>query len=160
MEYFIVRVDETNYSMFDDMVFCRIHGREKNRSEQAEMTDFDAIYETLHHENLYVFAAQLGDRFIGWISAVYIPKVGRTNGKGHLFIDELYVNPVYRRKGIAKSLMEKADILSKEINALGLRLYVNIANDEAISLYEQCGYKQQGEALFMDKEWQGLDTTE
>ena len=154
MEYVIVRVDRNNYSMFDDMVFCRIHGRERSGCEQVETSNFELVYGTLNNENLYVFAAQLGEKFIGWISVVYIPKVGRTNGKGHLFIDELYVNPAYRKKGIAKALMEKADTLSKEIKALGLRLYVNSTNDDAISLYEQCGYKNQGEALFMEKEWQ------
>ena len=152
-EYTIVRVTKDNYAMFDDMVFCRIHGRERSTCKRVETPNFDAVYEALDNENLHVFAAQLGGKFIGWISAVYIPKVGRTNGKGHLFIDELYVNPAYRKKGIAKALLEKADILSKEIGTLGLRLYVNIANDAAISLYEQCGYKSQGEALFMDKEW-------
>jgi ribosomal protein S18 acetylase RimI-like enzyme len=139
MEYSIVKVDRDNYQMFNDMVFQRINGREKNEAERVETQNFDTIYETLNNENLFVFAALFEDKFVGWISLVYIPKVGRTNGKGHLFIDELYVDPAYRNKGVAKALVKKGDVLSKGINALGLRLYVNTANDDAISLYEQCG---------------------
>jgi ribosomal protein S18 acetylase RimI-like enzyme len=154
MEYSIVKVDRDNYKMFDDMVFFRINKRERTEQEQAEIQSSDTVYEVLDSENLYVFAAQSEDKFIGWISLVYIPKIGKSNGKGHLFIDELWVNPAFRKKGIANGFMKQADVLSKEINALGLRLYVNTTNDEAIALYEKCGYTSKfGTALFMEKEW-------
>jgi len=139
--------------MFDDMVFQRINGREKAEHERAEVQNFGIVYETLDNENLFIFAASVEDKFVGWISLVYIPKVGRTKGKGHLFVDELWVNPTFRRKGIARVLMAEADALSKELNTLGLRLYVNTANHEAISFYQTCGYAKQGEAFFMDKQW-------
>lgn len=151
MEYAIVRVDRENYPKFDEMVFGRIHGREKTDRERGTAQDFDAVYEALGNGNLFVFAASAEGTFIGWISLVYIPKVGRTKGKGHLFIDELWVSSPFRRKGIADALMAKADALSKEQNMLGLRLYVNTANHEAISFYQTCGYAKQGEALFMEK---------
>lgn len=48
--------------------------------------------------------------------------------------------------------MEKADAISKELNTLGLRLYVSVDNDDAILLYKKCGYGNQHEALFMEKE--------
>ena len=151
MEYAIVRVNRDNYWMLDDLVFYRINGRGKNASERAETPNFDAAYESLENENLSVFAAWLDDKLIGWISVVYIPKVGRTMGRGHLFIDELYVMPAYRKQGVAKALMEKAEQLSQDIGALGLRLYVNRANAAANALYKKCGYQTRGEALFMEK---------
>ena len=152
MDYSIVRVNKSNYQMFDDMVFFRINGCE--RTEPAEIQNFDMVCEALDNKNLYVFAAQWKNKFIGWISVIYIPKIGKTNGRGHLFIDELWINPAFRKKGIANALMKQADALSQEINTIGLRLYVNTANDEAISLYEKCGYASKlGTALFMEKEW-------
>ena len=153
MDYAIVRVAKANYPLFDDMVFFRIHGRERNRQEFAESKNFDAVYQTLDDKNLHIFAVLLDGEFVAWISAVYIPKVGRTNGKGHLFVDELYVSPAYRQRGLAKALLERAELLAKEIGALGLRLYVNTDYAEAIALYKKCGYSTQGEALFMNKEW-------
>lgn len=154
MEYSIERVNRENYQLFDDMLFCRINGRKKNEHERAEVRNFDAVYITLENQNLHVFAVLIADKFVGWISLVYIPKIGRTNGRGHLFVDELYVHPAYRKQGLARALLEQADVLSKEMNTLGIRLYVNTAYNEAISLYERCGYEHRGEALFMDKEWE------
>ena len=152
LEYAIVRVDRTNYPLFDHAVFQRVNGRERTEHERAEVQNVDTIYKALGNENLFVFAASTEDQFVGWISLVYMPKIGRTNGKGYLFIDELWVAPAYRRKGIAHALMAKAEALSKEMNTLGIRLYVNTANHEAISLYQTCGYTKQGEAFFMEKE--------
>ena len=153
MEFSIVRVCRENYLMFHDMVFERVHGREKTEDERKEICDFDLAYAALDNDGLYVFAALAENRFIGWISIVYIPKVSWTSGKGHLFIDELWVNPAFRRKGIANALLAQADSLSREMDTLGLRLYVAADNDEAISLYERAGYENRfGAALFMEKE--------
>jgi ribosomal protein S18 acetylase RimI-like enzyme len=152
MEYSIEKIDETNYPLFDDMVFFRINGRERNADEQMRARIDAGVYKTLKNKNLYIFAAKTDNKFIGWISLVYIPKVGRTNGRGYLYVDELWVNPAYRKNGIAYSLMEKGNIISNELDTLGLRLYVNTDNDEAFSLYKKCGYKVQRNAIFMEKE--------
>jgi len=149
--YSIVRVEKDNYAMFEAMVFYRLYGRERSKCEQVEAANFDAAYAALDHEHFYVFAAQADDKFVGWISAVCIPKIGRTEGRGHLFIDELYTDPGYRRRGIAKSLMRQAEVLARELDTLGLRLYVNTENAEAVAFYEACGYMREGEALFMAK---------
>jgi len=140
--------------MFDDMVFFRINERERSEQERAEARHFDMVYEVLDKPNLHVFAAQSGDRFVGWISIVHIPKISRANGRGHLFIDELWVNPACRKQGIASALMRQADALSDEIDTLGARLYVDPTNAEAVSLYERCGYGRKfGAAILMEKEW-------
>lgn len=154
MEYSVVKVNRDNYHMFDDMVFFRINQRERTEQERAGIQEFDTVYQVLDNPNLFVFAAQLGNQFVGWISIVYIPKISRANGTGHLFIDELWVSPAFRRQGIANALMEKADALSRDMNTSGVRLYVNTDNDTGISLYEASGFERQyGTALFMEKEW-------
>jgi len=154
MEFSITRVNRDTVQLFDDMVFQRINERERSDNERKEMHDFNPIYEALDNENLYVFAAQVKDKFVGWISIVYIPKISRTNEKGHLFIDELWVNPAFRKQGIANALMEQAEALSKE-KALGLRLYVDPTNEEAVSLYKKFKYDFKfGTARFMEKEWE------
>ena len=153
MEYTIVKVNIDNYPMFDDMVFWRVNKRERNEMEQKEIRDVVSVNSALNNENLYVYAAQSDDKFIAWISIVYIPKISWTGGKGHLFIDELWTHPDFRGKGIAYKLMKKAEVLSKEMNTLGLRLYVNPDNEAAVSLYKKLEYKNRAETLFMDKEW-------
>jgi ribosomal protein S18 acetylase RimI-like enzyme len=154
MEHNIVRINKDNYHMFDDMIFYRKNERYKNENELKEKQNFNSYYQDLESTNLYVFAVQSEEKFVGYISIVYLPKIGRGNGRGYLYVDELWVNPNFRRKGIANALMKKADILSKKMNTLGLRLYVSADNPEGISLYEKCGYENNyGPSLFMEKEW-------
>jgi len=156
MDYTIVRVTRYNYALFDDMVFFRMNDRERTPEEQSEPRDFGAVFAALNEKNLRVFAAQVGDRFVGWISAVYIPKVGRYNGRGHLYIDELWTAPAFRRHGIAYALMNEAERVAREMTAAGLRLYVGDDNPGALALYVKCGYRDRGsDAHFMDKEWDG-----
>lgn len=150
----IIKVDNQNYSMFDDMVFWRLNERERTTIEKAEAAgkDFRDVYLALVNPNLFVYAALDGDKFVGWISVVYIPKVGRLNGLGHIYVDELWVEPTYRNQGVAKKLMEKADELLNSTSSAGIRLYVNTENPNAKMLYEKCGFSESGSAYFMEKD--------
>jgi GNAT superfamily N-acetyltransferase len=150
----IVRINKDNYHMFDEMVFYRGHERYKNTNEQMEELDFTQHYKALKIQTFYAFAAHFEAKFVGYIFLNYLPKIGTTNGRGWLFVDDLWVNPNYRRKGIARALMEEADTLSKELDTLGLRLYVNTDNSGGVDFYEMCGYKQKfGTSMLMQKEW-------
>jgi ribosomal protein S18 acetylase RimI-like enzyme len=80
-----------------------------------------------------------------------MPKIGKWNGRGHVYVDELWIAPPFRGKGLAKALMKKADNLKRDLDAAGLRLYVNINNPTAKKLYESCGYQEDGQAYFMEK---------
>jgi ribosomal protein S18 acetylase RimI-like enzyme len=148
----IVKVNKDNYAMFEEMVFFRINERDKNAEELKEAQDFSEAYETLENTNIYVYAAKLANKFIGWIAIVYIPKI-KPNCNGYLYIDELWVHPNYRKKGIAAALMKKADMICQEMNISGLRLYVGTTNEAGILLYTKCGYESKfGEALLMEKD--------
>lgn len=50
-------------------------------------------------------------RYVGWISLIYMPKAGKWNGHGHIYVDELWIEPSFRGQGLAKALMRKADEL-------------------------------------------------
>lgn len=153
-EYKIIKVDNQNYSMFDDMVFWRINRRERTYTEKLEAANnnFNDICLALENPNLYVYAALDKDKFVGWISIIYMPKVGKLNGLGHVYVDELWVEPTYRKQGIAKKLMKKADELLNTTASAGIRLYVNSENPKAKMLYEKCGFSESGIAYFMEKD--------
>jgi len=88
---------------------------------------------------------------------VYIPKVGSLKAPGYFFIDELWTQPEYRRFGIAYALMSRAEEISREAGAIGMRLYTGSDNAAARALYEKCGYKNLGcDACFMQKEWNNI----
>lgn len=48
--------------------------------------------------------------------------------------------------------MKKAEEQMAKQNAAGCRLYVNQNNPTAKKLYKSCGYKEQGQAIFMEKQ--------
>ena len=149
MDYSIERISEHNYCAFDDMIYWRENGIER---EPCVKPVSERMRNELANPNLYVYAVKVENRFVGWISLVYIPKIGsRWNGHGHVYVDELWVEPHYRSRGYAKALMQKADELKAELDATGIRLYVNVNNPAAHSLYERCGYQQDGQACFMEK---------
>ena len=149
LNYAIEKININNYSMFDDMVFWREHGKERSPSQ---ISISEHMKNELSKPDLYVYAVKVDGRYVGWISCVYIAKIGsRWNGHGHIYVDELWVEPSYRGNGFAKALLKKADELKDELNATGIRLYVNVNNPVAQKLYETCGYVEDGRAIFMEK---------
>ena len=148
MDYKIERVNETNYCRFEDMVFRREKGYDRAPSDTPISGN---IKKELADPNLYVYAVEAENRYVGWISLIYIPKIGKWNGNGHVYVDELWVNPEYRGKGLGKALMKKADELKTELNATGIRLYVRVDNSSAINLYKHCGFSEDGQTFFMEK---------
>lgn len=148
MDYTIEKIDENNHSLFDDMVFWRENGYEREPSQEPVS---EQIKKELLNPDLFVYAVKVKGRYVGWISCVYIAKVGKWKGHGHIYVDELWVEPSFRGNGFAKALLKKADELKDEFNATGIRLYVNVNNPVAKNLYEACGYVEDGRAIFMEK---------
>lgn len=148
MEYIIERIDVTNYCRFDDMVFRRENGYDRVSSDSQVS---EKIKKELANQNLYVYAIEVEDRQVGWISLIYMPKVGKWNGNGHVYVDELWIDPEYRGKSLGKALMAKADELKTELKAAGIRLYVSVDNPSALNLYKHCGFEESGQTYFMVK---------
>ena len=145
----VEKVNINNYSLFEDMIYWRENGTERKPSD---ISISEQMKKELTNPNLYIYAALEDGRYVGWISLVYIPKVGqRWNGHGHIYVDELWVEPGFRGKGFAKALMKKADDLKSELNATGIRLYVNVNNPAALKLYKHCGFHEDGNTYFMEK---------
>lgn len=148
----IVRVTKENYPLFDDLSFRRLHGRNRTKQEQSQPRDYSRAIAALADPNLTIYVAVWNDQWVGWTSLIYMPKVGRTNGQGYLYVDELWTHPDYRRKGIARQLMACADTVCAQRQALGIRLMVSHENREAIRVYQACGYAELDVAFFMEKE--------
>ena len=114
MEQRVVKVDKDNYFMFDDMIFFRGHGRYKNEEELPQRDYFPQYYAILDEKFFHTYAMEIGDKFVGYVCAVYIPKIGKRENNGFLFVDDLWVNPSYRKMGIAEKLMQKVEDLARE----------------------------------------------
>ena len=148
MEFTIERIMLQNYPQFDDMCYWRATGTERVKSDTPVC---DAVKKELADPNFALYAAKADGRYVGWIALAYIPKVSRLKGHGHVYVDELWVQDDYRRNGIAKALLQKADEQVKIWDAVGVRLYVNTENPNAKALYEQMGFAGEETAYFMEK---------
>jgi ribosomal protein S18 acetylase RimI-like enzyme len=56
------------------------------------------------------------------------------------FIDELYIEPGYRRRGLGRMAMEFAEKRAKELGVNAIHLEVDHGNDAAMELYRRSGY--------------------
>ena len=56
------------------------------------------------------------------------------------FIDELYIEPTHRRRGLGRAAMEFAEKRAKELEVNALHLEVDRGNDPAVELYKRMGY--------------------
>lgn len=148
----VEQVTKENYHMFYDMVSWRMNNveltqieKEKNRSRV-----FVEVYKNLNHPGFYTFCALYEGRFVGWISLMYTPKIALQRwSNGVMYIDELWVAPEFRRKGIAKQLMEKAFECQKNAGAAEVRVYVGDDNIPAQELYNKSGLHVDSKAVYM-----------
>mgnify|MGYP003730223749 CR=1 FL=1 len=110
-----------------------------------------AAWDFLHSEACFLLLAHLEGGPAGYLLAVRIPKADAR--AGFLFVDELYVLPTFRRRGVARALVERVQALAVELGLAGVRLLVRPGNEAARRLYRQCGFEEH-ETIFC--EWQVL----
>ena len=67
--------------------------------------------------------------------------IDQVNGVRHPNIFLVYVDPAYRRQGIAKALMQHAQAWATKCGYTQMGLQVFTANQSAIELYQQLGYQ-------------------
>lgn len=145
----IERIYKGNYHKFDDMVSWRINGVERSavEKEQSQNTIFEEAFKELNHQGFYAYAAEYKGRFIGWITMVYTPKIGKWK-KGIIYVEELWTAPEFRRMGVAYKLMQKAFEIQHDMEAVNVRLYTD--NIAAQRLYEKCGLSVKSNAVLME----------
>lgn len=106
------------------------------RSERA----LKRLYSELP-KNFIVIVAEENNKIIGFISADTHKNSGW--GYNYAWVDDLFVEEQYRRKGIAIELISKLlDILKKEDIRI-FKLGVDIENKIAQKLWKKVGFKEQ-----------------
>jgi ribosomal protein S18 acetylase RimI-like enzyme len=63
------------------------------------------------------------------------------------FIDELYIEPEFRRTGLGRRAMEFVEEKARALNVNALHLEVDRGNDPAVELYRRTGYEDHGRHL-------------
>ena len=81
------------------------------------------------------------------------------NTKRLYSIKFVFVDPNYRKQGIAKKLLNHALSIAKEKGAKKVNLNVYSTAINAISLYKKLGFKEVGESLFVQGSVLGMNTS-
>ncbi len=101
----------------------------------------------MQSEGCFFLLARMEGRPAGYVLAVRIPKADER--VGFLFVDELVVLPAFRRRGAARALLRRLQVLAGEMGLTGIRLLVRPENAPARSLYHRLGFVER-ETLFCE----------
>jgi ribosomal protein S18 acetylase RimI-like enzyme len=81
-------------------------------------------------------------KIIAYIRGTLAKTLHVLNVKLRGVIDNLYVEEEYRRKGVAKNLIEELIKWFKEKNVDVMTVHVYLLNSKAIALYKKFGFKE------------------
>jgi len=110
-------------------------------------------YDFLASDAFWVVLAHVGGEPAGLAHACRIPKVDERTG--FLYVDEVYVAPAHRRKGVGVALLRRVKQLSEELGLAGVRLLVRPENDAARALYRRAGFQEYPTMLCQWKSFRG-----
>jgi len=103
----------------------------------------DAVQAQMRVDSDFFLGACEGDRLVG---VVVLTSDGR---KG--WINRLAVDPNFRRKGVAKTLIKESE---KTLRKHGLRIFCALIEDynkSSMQLFKKCGYKEHRDIVYFSK---------
>ncbi|WP_163831304.1 GNAT family N-acetyltransferase [Spartinivicinus ruber] len=117
---------------------------DKYRQFYKQATDLTSstafIKERLVNKDSVIFLAFVNNQSVGF-TQLY-PAFSSVAMKRMWYLNDLYVHPDYRKKGIAEALLEQAQQLALDTDALTVKLATAVDNNEAKALYEKVGYQK------------------
>ena len=97
----------------------------------------------LADENAGLFLAQVGSQVVGLVCVLAreAPAVPTFVPRRYATVDSMVVKQSFRRRGIGRALMERAQAWAQAKGLDNIELHVWDFNQEAIAFYEQLGYE-------------------
>ncbi len=139
----IKKLTNTDYSAVLDLYTAldRIHWQSRPDYFGRREISFpkDAYMESLSEPECLMIGAFSGDHLMGIASATLRNKSGMIEGIKTVCLDNIYVLPADRRKGVAKALFQAVEDWSRQQNAIRLELHVWDFNQNAMELYRSLG---------------------
>lgn len=111
-----------------------------SEAERGRTAELCAAEDFLAGDEFWVLLARVDGEPAGFAHVCRIPKADAR--RGFLFVDELFVHPMYRRKGVATALLNRVMEMSAELGLAGVRLLVRPENAAARALYRKAGYEE------------------
>ncbi|MDW5289942.1 GNAT family N-acetyltransferase [Formosa sp. PL04] len=123
----------------------RVFYGKKSAFEAAE----EFIYERLNNSDSEIFVAENGDgNLVGFVQLY--PLFSSTRMEKLWLLNDLFVNPDFRGKGVSISLIEKAKNLVRETNACGMFLETSKSNLIGNKLYPKTGFELNNDSNYYE----------
>jgi len=103
------------------------------------------LKENLRRSDYVLLVAESGSETIGFVDLWIIEDFVHGSKLG--YIQNLYVTPTYRRRGIATSLLTELIKLSRERKVCEIHVVTEPNNVAAVRLYKRCGFIKEWLAL-------------
>ena len=101
------------------------------------------LHTRIQREESVIFLALMeGSREAMGFTQLY-PSFSSVSMQRLWILNDLFVDPKHRKKGVATSLMNTARQLAEDTRSKGLMLETGKANSNAQALYEKLGYKKE-----------------
>ena len=111
----------------------------KERADAEGARSF--LMERLTKNESVVFLA--ADPELGAVGFIQLyPSFSSTSMKRLWILNDLFVSPTARKRGVGEALLRRAEKFARETNAKGLELETWVNNFPAQRLYEKCGWKR------------------
>lgn len=139
-----IEIQKASISHLDELAILFARYREFYKGQLEAESSRAFIKDRLEQKDSTIFVAQLEDNdasnLVGF-TQIY-PTFSSISAQRSLILNDLYVDPKARRKGVAKKLMDAASDYAKSVAATGLSLSTQKENLSAQTLYESIGYQQ------------------
>ncbi len=116
---------------------CNVH------RDREQVYPKDAFVHNLAYPDGMELGAFDGNRLVGFVGATLWNESGMRKDLKTVCLDNIYILPEYRRRGIAAKLFAEAEAWAKERGAIRLELHTWDFNKDAIAMYEAMGMTPQ-----------------
>jgi ribosomal protein S18 acetylase RimI-like enzyme len=101
----------------------------------------------------WILLARCDGEPAGFVHACRVPKADAR--AGYLYVDEVFVHPAHRRKGVATAMLDYVARLAEELGLAGVRLLVRPESKAARALYRKAGYEEYPSILCQRQSFRG-----
>lgn len=122
---------------------------EDYRSFYKQNSEIDKVKSFLHsriqreESVIFIAMAEGQDKAMGFVQLY--PSFSSVSLKKLWILNDLFVDPLFRKKGVATALMNTARQLSEDTGAKGLVLETGKENTTAQALYEKLGFVREND---------------
>ena len=110
---------------------------------KEEVYPKDAYLHNLSYPGGLEIGAFEGELLVGTVQATLWEESGMIKGVKTVCLDNIFVLPAYRRRGIAAALFKEVEAWAKKQGAVRMDLYTWAFNEDAIAMYRAMGMTPQ-----------------